>query len=353
LGTPQVARAAQAVLFCGLLLFSGCVHAESALDRVRAAHSLTCGVIQEEEDYSHAEDHGNRAAFDLDMCKAVAVAVLGKGAAFTVKVFPAEEDGVDALRRGAVELLASASPTLRNETVEGLGFTRPTFYDGEGLMILNDAAIRSPLDLTGKDLAGKKVCFVIESRTETGLRDYAAREHISYIWYPFSEAGEMEAAFFTGNCAALAGDVSQLANTRAIDPKRAHDFTILPQILREDPLAVAYRQGDPRFAAVVNAVVDTLIEAEELGLTRANAGSASMAASPEFAVQALLGRPLGTGTLLGLDRYWARNVIEATGNYGEIFARDLGLGSPLRLERGENRLWTEGGLMYAPLLDSR
>jgi general L-amino acid transport system substrate-binding protein len=335
-------------LVCGLLLLSGCIHAESALDRVRAGHSLTCGVIQEEEDYSHAEDHGNRAAFDLDMCKAVAVAVLGRGAAFTVKVFPAEQDGVKALRRGTVELLASASPTLRNEIDEGLGFTRPTFYDGEELMILNDAAVRSPLDL-----AGKKVCFVIESRTETGLRDYAAREHISYVWYPFSEAGEMEAAFFTGNCAALAGDVSQLANTRAIDPKRAHDFTILPQILREDPLAAAYRQGDPQFAAVVNAVVDALIEAEELGVTRENAGSASMAASPEFAVQALLGRPLGTGALLGLDRHWARNVIEATGNYGELFARDLGVGSPLRLERGENRLWTEGGLMYAPLLDSR
>ncbi len=332
----------------GLLLGSVCAHAESALDRIRAAHSLPCGVIQEEEDYSHAEDHGNRAAFDLDMCKAVAVAVLGKGAAFTIKVFPAEQDGVDALRRGEVELLASASPTVRNETVEGLGFTRPTFYDGEGLMILNNAAIRSPLDL-----AGKKICFVIESRSETGLRDYATREHISYIWYPFSEAGEMEAAFFTGNCDALAGDVSQLANTRAIDPKRAHDFTILPQILREDPLAAAYRQGDPRFAAVVNAVVDALIEAEELRVTRANAGSASMASSPVFAVQALLGRPLGTGTLLGLDQHWARNVIEATGNYGEMFARDLGEDSPLRLARGENRLWTEGGLMYAPLLDSR
>ncbi len=274
-----------------------CAHAESALDRIRAAHSLTCGVIQEEEDYSHAEDHGNRAAFDLDMCKAVAVAVLGKGAAFTIKVFPAEQDGVDALRRGAVELLASASPTERNETVEGLGFTRPTFYDGEGLMILNNAAIHLPLDL-----AGKKICFVIESRSETGLRDYAARAHISYIWYPFSEAGEMEAAFFTGNCDALAGDVSQLANTRAIDPKRAHDFTILPQILREDPLAAAYRQGDPRFAAVVNAVVDALIEAEELGVTRANAGSASMAASPEFAVQALLGRPLGPALGAKRDR---------------------------------------------------
>jgi general L-amino acid transport system substrate-binding protein len=323
-----------------------CLHAESALDRIRAVHSLTCGVIQEEEDYSHAEDHGNRAAFDLDTCKAVAVAVLGKGAAFTIKVFPAEQDGVDALRRGSVELLASASPTLRNRTAEGLGFARPTFYDGEGLMILNNPSIRSPLDL-----AGKKVCFVIESRTETGLRDYAARNHISYIWYPFSEAGEMEAAFFTGNCDALASDVSQLANTRAIDPKRAHDFTILPQIIREDPLAAAYRQGDPHFAAVVDAVVDALVEAEELGVTRANA--AAMEASPQFAVQALLGRPLGTGTLLGLDRHWARNMIETTGNYGEIFARDLGAGSPLRLNRGENRLWSQGGLMYAPLLDAR
>ncbi len=155
----------------------------------------------------------------------------------------------------------------------------------------------------------------------------------------------MEAAFFTGNCAAIASDVSQLANIRAIDRSRSSGFTILPDHIRKDPLAPAYRRGDPRFAAVVDWTVEALIEAEELGVTRANL--AEKKASPDPDVQLLLGKPLATGKLLGLDTHWAANVVAATGNYGEIFERDLGAGSPLRLPRAENRLWTEGGLMYA------
>ncbi len=309
------------------------------LDRVRSAHSLTCGVIKEEEDYSRATDHGNRAAFDLDMCKAVAVAILGPGAHFAVSVYPDEPAATKALRENKVDLVPSAGPTLGNEA-GGLGFARPTFYDGEAIMIANNPLIHSPVDL-----AGKKICFVITSGSEAGLRAYAARQHISYIWYPFSEVGEMEAAFFTGNCAGLAMDLSQLANTRAINKAAANGYTILPQILRKDPLAPAYKQGDAQLALIVNWTVNALIEAEELGVTQANAAGMRASADPDL--QLLLGRPLATGKLLGLDTEWGLHVIEATGNYGEIWERDLGAGSPLRLDRGENRLWTQGGLLYA------
>ena len=335
------------LIFIALLLASaGAAQAGTVLDKVRAAHLLSCGVMKEEEDYSRAEDHGNRAAFDLDLCKAVAVAILGPGAQFVVKAYPDEPAGVKAIEHAEVELLASASPTIRNETTAGLGFARPTFYDGQGFLVLKSANVHSP-----RDLAGKKICFVIETQSEVGLRTYAARRHISYIWYPFSEAGEMEAAFFTGNCAAITGDVSQLANTRAIYRARAAEFAILPDIIRKDPLAPAYRLGDPQFAAIVNWTVESLIEAEELGVTQANVES--MKKSPDAEIQDLLGRPLGTGTLLGLDKDWAAHVIEAVGNYGEMFERDLGAGSPLRLNRGANRLWTDGGLMYALPICSR
>ncbi len=323
-----------------LLAANGAAHAGTVLDKVKAAHSLSCGVMKEEEDYSRAEDHGNRAAFDLDMCKAVAVAILGPGAQFVIKAYPDEPAGVKGIENGEVELLASASPTVRNETTAGLGFTRPTFYDGQGFLVLKSANVHS-----ARDLAGKKICFVIESQSEVGLRTYAARQHITYIWYPFSEAGEMEAAFFTNNCAAITGDVSQLANTRAIYKARAAEFTILPDTIRKDPLAAAYRLGDPQFAAIVNWTVESLIEAEELGVTRANVES--MKKSPDAEVQELPGRPLGAGALLGLETDWAAHVIEAVGNYGEMFERDLGAGSPLRLDRGANRLWTDGGQMYA------
>ncbi len=313
------------------------------LDRVHAAKSLSCGVIKEEEDYSRATDHGNRAAFDLDMCKAIAVATLGAGAHFTISVFPDEPAGVKALREDHIDLLPSASPTVAN-TVGGLSFGPITLYDGEGLMIANTTADAKAI-WDPKDLAGKKICFVITSASETGLREFAAREKITYIWFPFSEVGEMEAAFFTGNCAGLAGDVTQLANTRAINRGQAGNYTILPQIIRKDPLAPAYASGDAQFANVVHWTVETLVEAEELGVTQGSVKAMQSGSSEK--IQQLLGQHFGTGARLGLDDHWGANVIQAVGNYGEMFDRDLGANSPLRLDRGANRLWTEGGLMYA------
>ncbi len=195
------------------------------------------------------------------------------------------------------------------------------------------------------DLAGKKICFVITSGTEAALKTYAARDHISYIWYPFSEVGEMEAAFFTGNCGGLAGDVSQLANTRAIDRTRTNDFTILPQILHVDPLAPAYRADDPRFGALVRWTVETLIAAEKLGVTQGNVNA--MQASGDEEIEQLLGQRFGTGAMLGVGDHWGADVVKAVGNYGELFDRDLGVGSPLRIDRGEDRLWGKGGAQDA------
>ncbi len=309
------------------------------LDKVHASHSLACGVIKEEEDYSRATDHGNRAAFDLDMCKAFAVAALGPGAHFTIHVFPDEPKATAALLKGQVDLIASASPSVKN-TADGIAFGPVTLYDGQSILIPNNPAIRS-----AADLAGKKICIALPSASDAGIRAYAARQHISYIWYPFSEMGELEAAFFTGNCAGFTGDITQLANTRAIDKTRAHDFTILPGTLRKDPLAPAFRAADPQFGSIVSWTVETLIEAEELGVTQHNVDAMAGSADPDI-VQ-LLGQRYSTGSLLGLDDRWGGNVLRAVGNYGEIFERDLGAGSPLRLDRGENRLWTDGGLMYA------
>ncbi len=311
------------------------------LDRIRSAHAVSCGVSKEEEDYSRAEDHGNRAAFDIDLCKAVAVAVLGPGARLIVKSFPDEPMALRALRTGEVDLVATASPSVANMASDVV-FTRPVFYDGQGMLLLNNAAVRTPLDL-----AGRKVCFLTGSQAEEGLHSYATQHGISYVWYPFSEAGEMEAAFFTGNCDAISGDVSQLANIRTIDPRRANDFKVLPQLMRQDPLAAATLGTDVRFAAIVNWTMETLMEAEELGITRSTAGSLANSTRPE--VQTLLGQRFGSGSLLGLDSHWGANVIGAVGNYGEIFDRDLGAHSTLQLDRGENRLWTEGGLMYGIL----
>lgn len=309
------------------------------LDRIRAAHAFSCGLAKEEEDYSRATDHGNRAAFDIDLCKAVAVAVLGPGAKLVLKNYPDEPYAVRALRTGEIDMLATASDSVGNTAIDLL-LTRPVFYDGQGMLTTNDPARRTPLDL-----AGKKVCFLTGSAAEEGLHAYAEKNNISYVWYPFSEAGEMEAAFFTGNCDAVTGDISQLANTRTIDPRRANDFKVLPQTMRQDPLATATLGSDVRLAAIVNWTMQTLIAAESLGITMANAKTMSTTATrPEL--QAILGQRFGSGTALGLDPYWGASVIAAVGNYGEVFDRDLGAHSTLGLDRGENRQSTEGGLIF-------
>lgn len=314
--------------------------AGSTLDHIRSKSSLTCGVVKEEEDYSRAEDHGNRAALDLDLCKAVAVAILGEHANFVIHAEPDEPAGINDLRAGKIDLLATGSTILGNEAGTGLGFTRPVFYDGETLLLKNDPSVHS-----ARDLAGKKICFLIETGSETGLHAYAAREHISFIWYPFSEAGEMDAAFFTGNCAAIASDETQLANIRGIVRGRTSAYTILPELFTKDPLAPVYRLDDAQFASIVNWTVEVLIQAEESGISEKNVDTMSGSEDPD--VRLLLGGPLGTGSQLGLSDTWGANVIRAVGNYGEIFQRDTGEGSPLHLDRGLNNLWSHGGLMYA------
>ncbi len=324
------------------------------LDRIRSAGSLACGLSKEEEDYSRAEDHGNRAAFDIDFCKAVSVALFGPGAHLLVKNYPDEPAAIKALLTGEIDLLASASPTVAN-TAKDLTFTQPVLFDGQGFLLPNNPAVHTPLDL-----AGKKVCFLTGSDAEAGLHRYAAKHGIAYVWYPFSEAGEMEAAFFTGNCDAISSDVTSLANIRAIVPARSASYTILPQLIRQDPLAAA-TTGDVRFAAIVNWTLSALLSAEQLGITQATAASQPPASQPQpqpqpqplgDETQQFLGQRFGTGTLLGLDPHWTANVIQTVGNYGEIFDRDLGATSPFRLDRGENRLWNAGGLQFpSPLTD--
>ncbi len=312
------------------------------LDRIRAAGSLACGVSKEEEDYSRGEDHGNRAAFDIDLCKAVAVATLGPGARLVVKSYPDEPFALRALRAGEVDLVPTASPSVAN-MVQDTAFSAPVLLDGQGFLLPKNAAVKSPADL-----AGKKVCFLTGSVAEEGLHSYASARGITYIWYPFSEAGEMEAAFFTGNCDAVTSDLTQLANIRAIDPRRSHEFTILPQTIRPDPLATATWAGDTSFSAIVYWTVQALLGAEERGVTQISAsGSAETAKAPE--AQPFLGQKFGTGAALRIHDRWVADVIGAVGNYGEIFDRDLGAKSPLRLERGENRPPAQGGLLAVPM----
>jgi general L-amino acid transport system substrate-binding protein len=315
-------------------------NAGTTLDQIKAAGSLTCGINTEEPEYSTQDAHGNHSAFDTDICKAVAVAVLGTNAKLIVKPFRDEQDALNALNSGEIALLATGSPNYINTTNSRFGFARTIFYDYQGFLVNKSMGIRSP-----RDLAGKKICFLGGTEIEMQLQGYMKREKIDWLPFSFQEEGEMEAAFITGNCAAITADVSQLAYERIAFKGLARNFEILPDVVAKDPLAPTYRVNDPQWAAIVNWTVEALIQGEESGVSKGNL--TEMKKSNDPVIQRLLGVQRGYGQFLSLDDAWAARVLEAVGNYGELFERDLGQGSVMRLPRGANNLWTRGGLMYA------
>lgn len=317
-------------------------YAGTTLARIKAAGSLPCGVNTEEPEYSTQDAHGNHVVLDLDICKAVAVAVLGPNAKFTVKSFRDEQDALKALKSREIALLATGSPNFMNTANSGFGFARPIFYDYQAFFVNKTMGIASP-----KDLAGKKVCFLGGTEIEMQLQSYMQREKIKWLPFPFQEEGEMEAALVTRNCAALTADVSQLGYERLGFKGVAKDFEILADVIAKDPLAPTYTLEDPQWATIVNWTVEALIQAEESGVTQANVNEIKNSNNEDMVIRRLLGLQRGYGQYVGLDDAWAARVIEAVGNYGEMYERDLGSGSVMKLPRGANNLWTQGGLMYA------
>lgn len=334
-------------LFLGLLLcgFAGFTNVAwgatgPTLAKVRAEGSLRCGVDFEEAEYTTQDAHGNHSLFDLDLCKAVAVAVLGPGAKFVAVPYRDEEDALKGLRAGEVSLVATGSANYINATAGGLGFTRTVFHDDQALMVNSAMSIH-----TAKDLAGKKICYLGGTEIEAQIQGYMKREGIKFLPFPFQEEGEMEAALITNNCAAVSADLSQLGFERIAFKGMARKFEILPEVIAKDPLAMVYRTDDPQWGTLLDEVVNVLIQTEESGVAAANVEA--MRKSDDPVIARLLGTQRGYGQYLGLDDGWAVRVIEAVGNYGEMFERDLGAKSLMRLARGRNELWTRGGLMVA------
>lgn len=344
----KMLRSASLVHLAALLtLFFSGAHAavaQSTIAKVKAAGSLTCGLNREEPEYSNLDAHGNRALFDVDLCKAVAVAVLGPNARFNMVPFSDENDSLKALRAGTVDLVATASVTMTNNAALGFSFGPNMLIDNQALMVNNSMGVHNV-----HDLAGKKICYLTETEIELNLNAWMAREHISFLPFPFQEEGEMEAAYLTNNCAAITADATQLAYERIAFRAKGRDYEILPDALAKDPLASVTRGDDAAWTAVVTWVDTALLQAEENGITAANAANIRTSSS-DLAIQRLLGFTPGIGKPLGLTDSWALHSIQAVGNYAEIYARDLGPATPMRLERGPNRLWNAGGLLFpAPM----
>ncbi len=194
------------------------------------------------------------------------------------------------------------------------------------------------------DLAGKQICYIAETGAEEALAPAMAARSIKYIPFPFEEMGEMEAALVSGHCTAITANVTQLANMRAAFLGQRNNYSILPEMITADPAAPAYPVGDPAWAAIVDWSITALIQAEASGVTAANLET--MRSSDDPVVRRLLGTDRGPVLALGLDRDWSVRAIKAAGNFGEIYERDVGMASPLKLPRGQTALWTQGGLLY-------
>lgn len=325
-----------------LALGAVAARAESTLAHVRAAGALRCGVDVAQAEYSTSDDHGGREAFDGDLCRAVATAVLGENATIVIQKFPDDRSSMDALAHGDVDLLPTLTDDFTHAAHPGIGFTRPVLWDGVGFLVLgNQPAMRA------RQLSGKKVCFIAETTVEESVRAWFGREHLDFLPFPFQEEGEMDAAFATRNCTALAGDRTRLAEARAALARHGRAATLLPEQISQDPLAAAFRNDDAQWAAIVNWVMEALVQAEASGVTRANvttlAEKQTNGGGAELRV--LLGKSQQAGRVLGLENDWVVRTIQATGNYGEIYQRDLGSGSALQLPRGENNLVQHGGAM--------
>ncbi len=347
-------RAAQ-LIGCGLLLLAAVAcTAQPApatpsahpgdspgIHRILARGSLLCGVDSTEAEYTSTDDHGPRLAFDTALCRAVAVALLGPHAHFAVQSFPDDSAAVRALLAGTVDLVPTLSADLQHTTDPAITLTTPVLHDAVTLLVPDSANIT-----TAADTAGKKICFLSETETEVALQDWSRAQHVAYLPFPFQEQGEMEAAFVTNNCAAMAGDATRLGAVRASLGRHATAYHLLPGSLRDDPLAMAVRADDTGLLRVAQWTFQALLLAEANGITSANA--AAFPSSQSAVADRLLGRTQELGRPLGLREPWALDVITAVGNYGELFARTLGADSPTALPRGANTLCAAAGPTPSP-----
>lgn len=310
--------------------------AAQTVEAVRAGGHLACGTITSEDDWNGQDLHGDLSGLGGEICRAVALALLGERALVEIVPFAAEPEALEALKQGRVQLAVGISPGAEVAVQYGVGFGPPVFYDSERLMVASESRFK-----TAGDLRDQLICVMENTPAERTLRDEMTARGIPYGAQAHSEQGEMGASIGVAHCQAGAAFETRLADLRADFPANAAPFRFLPERFGLGPVVPAYRYGDQKFGLIVDATVSALIEAEALGITQANVGQAK--ARSDMRAQRLLGGDRTVAQALGLAPDWAAAVIAATGNYGEIFDRTVG--KTYQLERGLNALWTEGGLI--------
>lgn len=328
------------IMAAGLADASAPALAGKTLDAVRQRGELSCGVSTGIGGFSIVDSKGEWTGLTTDFCRAVAAAVLGD--AGKVKFVPlTPQQRFAALQSGDIDLLATlATWTLTRDASLGLLYAGVYFYDGQGFLVAKSVGVKS-----ARELDGASVCTASGTTSELNLADYFHANKLTFKPVVFDSQNEARAAFFNGRCQALSADVSYLSSVRASDAPKPDDFVILPELISKEPLGPLVARDDLEWFSIVKWTLYVLIEAEEKGVTAANLDA--MKASADPSIQRLLGVNGELGMKLGLDPTFAYRAIKKVGNYGEMFERNLGPKTPLRLERNLNDLWTRGGLMYA------
>jgi len=305
---------------------------------VRGKGFVQCGVNTGLAGFSLPDSKGVWRGIDVDLCRAVAAAVLGDAAKVRYTPLTAQQR-FTAMQSGEVDILSrNTTWTLTRDTSLGLNFVGVNYYDGQGFMVHRKLNVKS-----AKQLNGATVCVQPGTTTELNLADYFRANKMSFKTVVIEKLEEVLNAYFAGRCDVFTTDHSGLIALRGSRVPKPEEHVILPEIISKEPLGPAVRHGDDRWFDVVKWSMFAMVEAEELGLTSKNVAEQAKSADPS--VQRFVGASGDLGKMLGLDNRWALNIVRQVGNYGESFDANL---KPLGFERGLNRLWNQGGLMYAP-----
>ncbi len=330
------------ILFIVILLFPSIAGSYETLKKVRSKGVLRCGVSEGLPGFSMKDAKGQWTGMDADFCRAVAAAVFGDPEKVTFYPLTASER-LPALRTGEIDLLSrNTTWTIGRETMLGLQFVGTLYYDGQGFLVRKSSGITKVFHL--KNAA---ICIEKGTTSQANLDDYFRTKGWRYKPVIFESIIKAQEAFFSGQCKSYTSDRSHLAAVRSGVRDGSKTYAILPGQISKEPLGPVVRRGDDEWFTLVRWVLFALIEAEEIGVTQANVrAKAKEKGNPD--VERFLGSSGNFGKSLGIANDWTVRIVESVGNYGEMFERNLGRGSPLNLDRGPNRLWNKGGLMYAP-----
>lgn len=310
------------------------------LDAVKKKGYVQCGLTDGVSGFSATNSKGEWEGMDVDICRAVAAAVFGDPTKFKGTALSTQQR-FTALQSGEVDVLTrNTTVTQQRDTALGIIHAGINFYDGQGFLVPKSLGVKS-----AKEINGATICLQTGTSNENTLADWARANKVTYKPVVIETFNEVVNAFAAGRCDVFSTDASGLASIRISKLQKPDDYVVLPEIISKEPLGPFVRQGDDAWLNIVRWSLSAMIEAEEYGVTSKNVDEQAKSDNPN--IKRILGVTPGGGANLGLDEKWAYNIVKQVGNYGESFERNVGEGSPLKIKRGLNAQWTQGGLMYA------